>query len=883
MPVISLRSAFIAFLVPSLLVATQTGSSVGFPDSAASTGAGRALEAEVGALRAILSGGSFQEMVGGFLGKDLAPSLLSETAQGSDRDVGIPAAVHQLERAVELAIGLLGRPSARDVRNSWKVSDLDRPVAQADATGSPPTFEAPALPTEVRRASLVISQALDRWLPSLRTTAARLPSSDTAAAQCDVHEELPFLCVSSEANNVHEADVALSIDLGGNDRYLNSAGGAPFVVSGIPQGFPVSINIDLGGDDVYHSRDVPEGSTEEGTDTLYAQGAAAANAVGILVDDEGDDEYRVTFRGRAGSGSGLFTGTNQILVQGFGRQGVGMLFDGSGADTYETEWLSGPGSGGYLRAQGAAVGGVGALIDRGSHPDSFVVEGGTAETTGRRYITGQGYGLGTAILFDETGAGLYRLHGAASVPPAAGTAEAPPLFSFCPGGGAESAGACVEGQGSANNGSTAMLLTGEGGSTYEMLVEGTGPVGFASAVGQVRAYTAGTAVLNDQGGNDAYEMRIEVSTDFTVDPSTIKLDDTGRIVADLARFGSYIHGQGMSLGGTKALLLDEGGNDRYVASNRQSVVANLAAGTSEDVLPSSFEVYSYPVNVAFAQANGDATLEDGGGDDVYIIEGMNSARGSSEDENVPVNVFTFGRPSAQGQASGRGASLRDLEGKDSFRAKAVATADAPEDARETVQVANGIGQGFFHGDPLGQFRAEGSQVTIKAEPARPVCPALSSPGHRGFGTWATSCTVTSLGSYGSAPSHTGVPVRVEWTPDNDFTIVEGAPHRFRARLVDAQGQPLAGENLRFTLMGFPTLLLEDPTGLALGPASGIEAWETHGTTGPDGVATGMLPTRRQLLRVGEVQADYRLFVRVTYDGDAGRYPYFLTQELTSAG
>ena len=63
--------------------------------------------------------------------------------------------------------------------------------------------------------------------------------------------------VGGTGDNVYHKDCCIIIDLGGNDRYMNRAGGAVGVLSK-----PFSVLIDLAGNDYYSS------------DRMYSQGAA---------------------------------------------------------------------------------------------------------------------------------------------------------------------------------------------------------------------------------------------------------------------------------------------------------------------------------------------------------------------------------------------------------------------------------------------------------------------------------------------------------------------------------------------------------------------------------------------------------------------------------
>src|SRR5262249_18442318 len=84
--------------------------------------------------------------------------------------------------------------------------------------------------------------------------------------------DLGPVVVGGSGPNAYRGDFALIIDLGGDDHYYRTAGGAH------GRERPVSVSIDLAGDDRYQA-------TEP-----FAQGAALMG-VGLLVDRQGNDRY----------------------------------------------------------------------------------------------------------------------------------------------------------------------------------------------------------------------------------------------------------------------------------------------------------------------------------------------------------------------------------------------------------------------------------------------------------------------------------------------------------------------------------------------------------------------------------------------------------------
>ena len=208
--------------------------------------------------------------------------------------------------------------------------------------------------------------------------------------------------VGGPGPNVYREDAALILDLGGDDLYLNNAGGTR-------PGMPVALVIDWEGNDRYLSRE------------NFSQGAGLLGG-GFLIDMGGDDTF-VSLDGSQGGGfwgigllyhgEGSSTYTGRTYCQGVGQMGIGLLIDQKGDDRYQCSF-SGQGLG--------LFGGVGILIDQGGNdfyqlgglnpdfrdPSKATVSMGQGFGHGIRADRGiQGVPGGIGVLIDEGGNDTY--------------------------------------------------------------------------------------------------------------------------------------------------------------------------------------------------------------------------------------------------------------------------------------------------------------------------------------------------------------------------------------------------------------------------------------------------------------------------------------------
>lgn len=145
-----------------------------------------------------------------------------------------------------------------------------------------------------------------------------------------VRDPAGLVAVGSYGNDTYTEHRFLQVDPGGDDVFLNNAGGGAVFVDFNPSKIryqEVALHLDLDGDDRYGA---------DGDRLSYAQGAAF-QGIGVMVDWAGDDEY---FGHRS--------------TQGASRDaGVGVAWERAGNDSYDATF----------RGQGASHGGLGMLLD----------------------------------------------------------------------------------------------------------------------------------------------------------------------------------------------------------------------------------------------------------------------------------------------------------------------------------------------------------------------------------------------------------------------------------------------------------------------------------------------------------------------------------------
>jgi plastocyanin len=271
--------------------------------------------------------------------------------------------------------------------------------------------------------------------PELRACAAKVEAGGLelehflkgAPAYGSRLEEWPILRVDPiGTEDVVGPDFILDVDAGGNDTYLDNAGGNLIDVRAEPRGLAKgcsnpaydlaagrcviaeSLLVDVAGNDTYGQMEAPE----QGVDALCTNdllvrrvvtGGAGAWGVGVLIDGGGDDTYMAK---SVSLGAGHFGGTGILLdeggndhytairlAEGFGTLGgTGILHDRGGNDTY-TYYLPRP------KYPGAAdhSPGAGGALDTGGNCDGV-----------SRWNLGSGFLGGVGIIVDDAGNDTYE-------------------------------------------------------------------------------------------------------------------------------------------------------------------------------------------------------------------------------------------------------------------------------------------------------------------------------------------------------------------------------------------------------------------------------------------------------------------------------------------
>lgn len=334
-----------------------------------------------------------------------------------------------------------------------------------------------------------------------------------------------------------DGDIALLVDLGGDDVYRLGAGGNQSYRN------PVAVQIDLGGDDFYGYVEVPgpyDGARlPSDADGRYRgvadltrgygpisysdaprQGGARAGIAVTLDLGGGSDHYRSL---RMSQGSGIF--------------GVGTLVDDGGDDTYELEAMG----------QGAGSFGIGLAVDLGGRDIR------------RAYHEAQGFGYarGAGLAFDLSGDDDWLMNvGDPSYggDPLYFSAQRPGLANTTVG----------QGFGFGRRADTTDRAFFSGG--VGLLVDATGDDRYeASVFAQGGGYWFGTGILADHAGNDSYDALWYAMGTGAHYALGLLLEGAGN-----DSYGGAFPRVNVTIAGahdyTTAFLIDESGNDIYSGS-----------------------------------------------------------------------------------------------------------------------------------------------------------------------------------------------------------------------------------------------------------------------------------------------------------------------------
>lgn len=681
------------------------------------------------------------EAAAALVGIELTDIPAVPSVDGPDAPAPLRIALGRIMGAVVVADNLAARATASVRGDStwiWKrirtYRNLTRRVSDAEAPGS--SIDRAKLYT----AAALVAHTIDEQLPVLRTYARSSPARGDGTAACDIVDALPALCVGGTANNHYVHDAALLLDLGGNDTYLNSAGGAD------PQNaLPISINLDLDGNDTYLS----SASVSRGL-----QGAGVIGGIGILVDDAGNDHYSIN-TGEAEQDPG---------GHGYGFAGVGVLSDLDGNDSYSIVNQSRAQNGDFDTAIGLAVGadgGLGILRDAGASSDVYTAtstptltdDGEGGANVGIPSVLGLGMGVlgGTALFVDDGGSDTMELHGESATPD--------------PADGRPTGDAYVDvyGFGASLFGGAGVMLTGEGdtarsaiavtNTTPKQLTGGVSLLNAARAIAFGVGAIGGFGALLDTGGNDSY--RLEARSRHVRHLQITDGCACNEAEANAKSAPAWTAGQGLGTTGGVGLLEDEEGDDRYIARARSDALAQIddPSTSTTDATPQANAIGA-DASVVAQGAGGDGGagfIIDRSGDDLYeaitSVEARALANGAAVATATAHAAVSWAQASAGGFSAPGYAQLYDGGGDDTYRSlnKSVASAE-PAFEVEHGQTYASV-QGSVSDSAVARFvdAGEGDSDTFEVEPHDPEC-----AGVRGTGTWQDCGVGSGEGTNGSS-------------------------------------------------------------------------------------------------------------------------------------
>ncbi|MHB8603851.1 MAG: hypothetical protein ACYDCK_01245 [Thermoplasmatota archaeon] len=400
-----------------------------------------------------------------------------------------------------------------------------------------------------------------------------VPRGTYPAATPIFADPLGLVKLGGTGNDVYERDgqfkdQILVVDLGGDDTYHNSAGGATLDPIGIiadPNLLALSVNVDLAGNDLYDYHG----------DVSVAQGSGAVGGLGILVDAGGNDVYRVTNAPHRQPITTYIEGASQ----GSGEAGFGLLVDSGGSNIFDfkSETLN---TENYLLGQGfGGAGGTGILATLGGgaqqfHDNIWSNASGSGLFIGN-YAQGTSLYGGVGLLYDDGGPITSQ-----------GFVEAPFADYYAQGFGAF--------------GGLGIMVHGPGSGDYTAVEVGHASGELNCAYGTADYGAVG--IFLDLGGNDSYytattapDAAFSMSEGFSVAGTALFVDAGGSDQHLTYAFGPHAQVSGRGVVATRGnpllgpafggVYLDLGGTDTYVGPGGNNEIWATGADVEAGVVP----------------------------------------------------------------------------------------------------------------------------------------------------------------------------------------------------------------------------------------------------------------------------------------------------------
>lgn len=369
---------------------------------------------------------------------------------------------------------------------------------------------------------------------------------------------------------------------------------------------------------------------------------------------------------------------------------------------------------------------------------------------------------------------------------------------------------------------------------------------------------AGAALLDDQGGDDRYEVRVDLAhrAEHVVDDdcrceATVAIEMT----PDLYISRTSVDAQGSGLAGV-AVLRDRSGDDTYVAEQQAALDLTLRDEGSTAPHPARLAVTNYMMwqEAQGAGSLGTGVLVDEAGDDSYRFVADSEARATTISAGGNGSAAVLASPTyllGQGAASVGSGALADLDGTADVVAQSVHEVLTGPDPRggfiSSVLTAEPIVQGAAYTGGTATLVARGVQAAVLSRPSLPAC-----QGVRGFGHWldcprpgapSDASRSTAGVAAGSAAAATGqAPVLAFVEPAQRpapvarvDTLVPGYPRiPVAVELHDAEGRPMPGQAV--------DLYLQTPDGHSDEAATTWDSlWRVSAVTDDEGVARAEMP------------------------------------------